>query len=180
MKVIGITGVAQTGKNTVAQYLHDRYGYSIYSFVKYIDRELKKQRKEISKENESKLGDELREKFGKEAIAKLLWSDVEKKKPEKTVLVGLRSAEEAEFIKKNSDEFYLIEVVADEDVRFQRRTKLDPHTKAEFLARDERDVEKKGLGKVCELADFTVENNHDFEHLYKQVDELMEKWIGVK
>ena len=145
MKVIAITGFAQTGKNTVAQYLHDKYGYSIYSFVKYIDKELRKQGKETTKENESLAGDELREKFGMDAIAKLLWSDVEKKKPEKTILVGLRSPEETAFIKKNSDEFYLIEVVADEDVRFQRRTKLDPHTKAEFLARDEKDAEEKGL-----------------------------------
>ena len=53
---------------------------------------------------------------------------------------------------------------------------LDPETLEGFTARDERDVKNKGLGKVIEMADYTLTNNYKTtEDFYRDIDVLMHK-----
>jgi len=171
--IIGLTGLARCGKNTAADYLKKKYGFEVLVFSDILVEEAEKKGMKPTKMNLSILGDELREKQGNAVLAKKL---LEKINPEKNyVLNGVRSPEEADYIRNELLNFYLIYVYANKVIRFKRRKQDDPQTEAKFFERDERDIENKGLGKTLKMADYRIDNSSDLNSLYKQADELMEK-----
>jgi dephospho-CoA kinase len=174
--IIGLTGPAQSGKSTVAQYIVDNYGFKELSMSEdVLDAELKKRGQEITKMNRSKLGDELRKKEGMDALAKRLLEQIDSPR---VVISNFRSPEEVEFFQNKTPNFHLIFINAEAEKRFERRSKIDPDSMKEFLARDERDVENKGMDKVFEMAGYSIDNNGDLKKLYEQVDAIIKK-IGL-
>ncbi len=174
--IIGLTGLAGSGKDTVARYLQERHGYKMLVFSDILVEEAKTRGMEPTKMNLSILGDELRVAMGNAALAKKL---LEKIDPEENyVISGFRSPEEVYAIQNEVIDFCLILVDADKATRFKRRRPEDPQTENEFFERDERDIENKGTGKVIEMADFTIANDGSVDELYKKVDELLVKIEG--
>jgi len=174
--IIGLTGPAQAGKSTVAEYLVRNYGFKELSFSEdVLDPILKERGIPITKMNRSKLGDELRRKEGMDVLARRLLTKMDYPR---IVVSNFRSPEEVEFLKNRTARFYLIRIDADPKIRFSRRGKLDPQTEKEFFARDERDAKNKGMEKVFKMADYTIDNNGPLEKLYEQVDELMDEILG--
>lgn len=174
--LIGLTGFARSGKDTVASYLVKNYGFKAFAFSDIIIEHLKKMNREVTKENMSLLGDELRKEFGNDVMAQFLWERV--KNFDKIVITGFRSPAEVAFFKAKT-RCILIYVEADAEIRFRRRTAEDPETKKAFFERDERDKKNKGLDVVIDEADYTLENNGTKEELYRRVDYLWKK-IGPK
>lgn len=171
--IIGLTGLAGCGKDTVAKYLKERYGYKILVFSDVLVEEAKKKGIEPTKMNLSVLGDELRAGMGNAALAKKL---LEKIDPEEDyVISGFRSPEEVYAIQNEVIDFCLVLIDTDKATRFKRRRPEDPAVEKEFFERDERDIKNKGMGKVMEMADYTITNNGALNELYKKVDELLKK-----
>lgn len=171
--IIGFTGLAGSGKDSVAKYLSEKYGFTMFVFSDILVEEAKKNDMEPTKMNLSVLGDELRQQFGNAVLAKKL---LEKIDPEKNyVLSGFRSPEEVYAIQNEVIDFHLIYISADKATRFKRRRPEDPQTEKEFFERDERDMQNKGLAKVVDMSDFTIGNNGTLEELYKNVDILLKK-----
>ena len=171
--IIGLTGLARCGKDTVAEYLRDKYGYSILVFSDALRIEAKKRGIEPTKMNLSILGDELREKGGNAVLAKKLIESIE---PDKDyVISGFRSPEEVYAVQNEVINFCLVCVDAEKSTRFKRKKQEDPQTEKDFFARDERDIENKGLGKVLEMADYTITNNGTLDELYKKTEEVLKK-----
>jgi len=172
-KVLGITGLANAGKDTVAKYLKDKYEFDWFNFSDILVDEAKRKKIEPTKMNLSKLGDEYRKKHGMGGLAIGILEKINKSKKDKFVVTGFRSPEEVDYIRNNVDEFILIEVFTEPQIRWKRRKESDPKTEDEFFDRDRRDKELKGLGKVIDLADDVIKNNSDFDKLYKQVDNIV-------
>lgn len=172
--IIGVTALARAGKDTFADYLISKYGFAKLNMSDVLAEELVRRGLEPSKDNRSLLGDEWRKQYGMDIVIR---KTLEKAATyENTVITGVRSVEEVDFLRKNSKSFCLVAIVADMDVRFARRDSLDPNTLEGFTARDERDVKNKGLGKVIEIADYTLTNNYKTtEEFYKDIDALMQK-----
>jgi len=171
--IIGLTGLAGSGKDAAANFLSEKYGYKLLVFSDILVEEAKKRGTEPTKMNLSILGDELRTETGNAVLAKKI---LEKIDPEKNyVLSGFRSPEEVYAIQNEVLDFYLVYIDADKATRFKRRRPEDPRTEKEFFARDERDVSNKGLGRVIEMADFTIANNGTLQELEKKVEELLSK-----
>ena len=168
MIIIALTGLARSGKDTAANVLEKKFGFKKLVFSDFLRAEVERRGLEISKENMSKVGDELRKAEGMDCVAKRLW--LEAKKFEKVVAVGMRSVEEAEFLKGRAGSFYLIALKADPSMRFERKSEADPQAEKDFFARDERDVANKGLGKIIGLADIVIENNSTLDALEKKVE----------
>jgi dephospho-CoA kinase len=175
--IIGITGLGRSGKNTVAEYLSKSYGFRHLDFnIDVIQEELKKRGMDATRENSSVLGDEMREKEGMVVMAKRIMMKMGGfKEGESFVLTGFRSPEEVDYIRNEAPgEFWLILIKADPTVRYERRD--DPEqTEEGFFARDERDIQNKGMAKVFDLADHTINNNSSLENLYKEVDDLISR-----
>lgn len=168
--------MARCGKDSVAHYLNEKYGYSLLVFSDALVEEAKKRLIEPTKMNLSLLGDELRQAEGNAVLAKRLLARID---PEKDYAIsGFRSPEEVYCIQNEVIDFHLVNVSADKAARFKRRTEQDPATEEEFFKRDELDMKNKGLSKVIEMADYTISNNGSLEELYPQVDAIARK-VGV-
>lgn len=181
--VIGLTGHAGCGKGTAASYLVEKYGMRAFTMSDVIRAEAARRGLLAGKSMEeeklilSRFADSWRKETGKKGIAaeKMLEkvSDVDVKA---AVVDGFRSVEEVEVFRKNFLKFVLIKIDVSSEKRWARRLEQDPMANREdFEARDRADVEKKGLGKVLEMADRTVNNDGMKEELYRQLDDIVKK-----
>ena len=193
--IIGLTGLARSGKDTVANYLSNKYGFAHLDFARdALFAEADKRGVEKDKMSLSVLGDELRQESGRAVLAKIINSKIQQDKPIKTTIsslkkedkvkqeksyaiTGFRSPEEVDLIRNEHLDFVLIEVSANPVIRFKRRTDKDPDNEELFNARDKRDIYNKGLGEVLKMADYKVLNEDSFEELYLLVDDLMKKIV---
>ncbi len=172
-KIIGLTGYHRAGKDVVARYLKKEYNYNTLTFSDALKKRLEEKEKKVTKHNLSKEGDELRKEKGRAGLAKELYNIIENKDWEKIVMNGFLSPEEVEYIQKKPCEFHLIEIKADPDIRFKRRSEDEPDEKQKFLERDRRDRKQKGADKAIQMAEKTITNNSDLETLYKKIDKFM-------
>jgi dephospho-CoA kinase len=173
MKVIGLTGLPRSGKDTAALYLEKKYGFKHFDFYQdSLVPELKKRGLKASKENATKLGLELREEMGMGAPAKILMEKMER--PEKAVFTGFRSVEEVNEVKKASDSFILVEIKASKQLRFERRSKGEGKTLEEFLHREKVEAEKMGVLKVLMMSEAVIDNSGSKEELEQNLDAFME------
>ncbi len=175
MQIIGLTGLARSGKDTAADYLEEKHGFTKIVLSSFLAKELKKKNIKPTKTNLLLLGNELREKFGQGIVGELAAKEILKKKHEKVVVVGFRSVEETFPIKKIYPNFKLISLTAEKDVRFMRRDELDPNSEKKFFERDKIDIEKKGLLNVIKSADFNVNNSNSLKKLYNSLELLIQK-----
>ena len=181
MIVIGLTGLGGSGKTTVAKYLKDNYGYEFLTLSDIIKEEIAHRGLEGGKSLEeqkfyqSKFGDEWRKETSKkEIVAIKMIEKVKSLKLEKVVIDGFRSPAEVELFRSSFGKFLLIYVSTDFDMRFRRRLKDDPNANKEKMQeRDEDDIEKKGLQKVVEMADFVLDNNGTIKDVQHQIDVIM-------
>ncbi len=170
--IIGVAGYAASGKDSIADYLEKKYGFKHLDFFRDILLSMLRERglKE-DKMNASVLGNELRQNYGRGALAKLMAERL----IENTdyVITGFRSPEEVEEIRKKG-EFLLLWVWAPLKKRFSRRRDIDPQNIEEFKRRDELDKEK-GMDEVFKSADIIINNEGSIEELHQLIDSIMEK-----
>ena len=181
--VLGLTGLAGCGKGAVSDHLVKEHKFVKFIFSDVLREEahkrglLKTKNLEEQKSILSKLGDDLRKESGRKGIlAEMLINKIKINKAEKFIADGFRSIEEVKLFRKNFKNFYLILVDTDEVIRFSRRKLDDPNaTLEDFQERDKRDVEEKGLGKVLEMADFSINNDKEgLDCLYKEIEKILE------
>ncbi|MBU4246433.1 MAG: AAA family ATPase [Nanoarchaeota archaeon] len=168
MHIIAITGLARSGKDTAAKYISEKYGFVWFDFSRdVLAGELKKHELPLTKENMSAAGDKLRKKYGQDALAQRLVEKIKESGAKSVIISGVRSPEEAIYLKSNSEIFMLINLVADANKRIKRSGNAD------IERRDEQDIKNKGLAKVLEMADITIENNSTVNELYKKIDDAI-------
>jgi len=174
--IIGLTGKARSGKDTIAKYLCEHYGFKHYDFYKdVLVPELEKRGLEPTKMNASLVGNEMRKEEGMDIMAKRLLKKIDV--PD-AVVTGFRSPEEVEYFKEHTHDFTLVFVDAEPEVRFSRRSPLDPQTKEEFFKRDEMDEKGKNMEAVFLMADNVIDNNGTLDELYEKVEELLDEIVG--
>lgn len=168
MNILAITGLARSGKDTAAKYISGKYGLKWFDFSRDIlSEEIKARKLELTKDNMSSIGDELRKEHGQDALAQRLIEKIKDSGTKSVIISGVRSPEEASYLKSHSKRFLLIKLVADPNKRIKRSGNAD------IESRDERDIKNKGLAKVLEMADITIENNGTVDDLYKKIDEVI-------
>ena len=182
--IIGITGFARSGKDTVAEYLSKKYGFIHLDFARdALFPEADKRGIEKDKLSLSVLGDELRQEKGRAVLAKIINSKIKKQEQQLVkeeinyVITGFRSPEEVDLIRNDNLDFVLIELTANQKTRFSRRNDKDPDDEDAFNSRDKRDIHNKGLWDVLKMADYKIDNEGTKEELYKLIDDLMK---GIK
>jgi dephospho-CoA kinase len=171
--IVGITGFARAGKSVAASYLSKRYGLKHLDFYRdVLVEELKKRNMPLTKRNASRLGSKLRAAHGQGVLAEKLAQNLHKH--EKVVVSGLRSLEEADVLSKHAEKFYIVEIRADLNTRFQRAKQTDPTLEFDrFAERDSYDSATKGMKKLIAEADFVVKNDGSLTQLYSSLDKVM-------
>jgi len=178
--IIGITGFYASGKDAVADYLTTK-GFKKFVYSDYLRAELKREGKSITRDNLISKGNEIRKKYGAGELSRRILEDIKKENLRDAVVVGLRNSEEVTEMRK-APRFTLWFVDAPADLRYRRsqhRMSLkDKVSYEEFLKQENQessnDPHAQQLQKVAKMADMVIKNDKDLEHLYEQVEKILQ------
>ena len=180
--IIGITGFLASGKGAVSELLKAK-GFIIYSCSDEIREECRKSNIEITRENLQRVGNELRQKFGPNILAKRLADRITLQGLDKNYVVeSIRTEGEIEELKKLPN-FNLVSVEADSKIRYERaklrlREKEQISSYEEFMASEKKeltsnDPNSQNLEKCKQLAEYKINNDGPLEALGPQVEDLL-------
>ncbi|MBN1160266.1 MAG: AAA family ATPase [Candidatus Diapherotrites archaeon] len=179
MMVIGLTGRARTGKDTVAEHIAEKYGFAKFTFSDMLAESLKKMGRPVTKEEMYKLSDEWIKEFGKDVMPKKLFELIGEK--EKVVISGFRSLNDIQFAKKKAERFILIFLDAPAEARAERDANLlgiDFETSLKRVKdRDKHDNKSYGLEKVIKKADAVVDSSCPIPEMFAKVDKIVDEFM---
>lgn len=181
MKVIGITGTNASGKDTVAEYLVEKYGFKNYSLSDEIRFELTKKGLEHTRDNMIRVGNEIRENFDANELAIRAVKRIKEGGFEDVTITSIRNPAEIEEIKKNFSNFKLIFVDAPIELRYERsrpRGRVgDGESLGDFRVKEALEMEggEKGQRLIAcsKLADFSIINDGDLEMLFEKTEKII-------
>ena len=172
MKVVAVVGMTGAGKSEAAR-LFEENGFIKIRFGDVTDEELRKQGLELNEENERRVRELLRERYGMAAYAILNLSRIDlalKKSP--VVIDGLYSWEEYTSLKNYyGKNFYVVAVWASPKIRYARLVARAERrlTLEEAAGRDKAEIEKLNKSGPIAIADFTILNESSLKNLEKEV-----------
>ena len=167
--LVGLTGRNASGKSTLVSWFSER-GLTSVSCSDSIRTWLSDQGIETTREALIEGGRELRRNGGAGVLAEMLLEILD---GEDAVVDSIRTPAEVEALRSRGD-FFLIEVRADEESRWQRMTSRgrsgDPTEKEDFLSQEAAEAKAKdeagqALDATAAMADITVLNDGTIEDL---------------
>jgi len=177
--IIGLTGFCCSGKDTVAEYICEKYGYIHYSLSDVIREMLVKTSTKLLRENLILFGTKLREENGNGILAKKILEKIDANG--KYCITSIRHPDEVKELRKRKD-FILININASQLVRFKRMQRRkrsgDPDTLEKFIELENRESQTDGpgqqLGRTADMADINfVNDSDDIESLKVAVEKLL-------
>lgn len=176
MQVMGISGMPGSGKSIVSEIAIEK-GAILISMGDIIREEAKK-RGEPTKETAVNL----RKEFGDNIVSELTIEKIKKIQEDgntKLIIIeGIRSHHEVEMFKENFDNFIILSVFANPQIRFERlkiRKREDDSQDYEgFRKRDENEL-GFGIGNVISLSDRLIINESDIESFKEKINEFFEE-----
>lgn len=183
--IVGLTGKNAAGKGEAAKYLQAK-GFVYFSLSDVVRDEATKRNLEHSRDNLIRLGNELREAYGADYLAKKINEKIEQqlniRKNQNFVIDSIRSPHEAEELMKNWD-FALVGIDAPVEVRFERLVKRgrlgDAKTLEELKRQEQRENLKSDTNQQLDatlgMAQIVIVNDSSLEELHKKIDTLLDK-----
>ena len=181
MKVVAIVGMAGAGKSEAARFFEEN-GFTRIRFGDVTDAQAKKQNLALNEENERRIREQLRKKYGMEAYAMLNLSRIDlalKKSP--VVIDGLYSWEEYTFLcNYYQNRFYVVAVWASPQTRYARlaNREVRPLTEEEAAGRDEAEIKKSNKSGPIAMADYTILNEDSLKELGREVKKVISSLRG--
>lgn len=175
--VIGLLGESGSGKDTVAEYLKEKYGAKLMRFADPLKEILHIFFDKISREDQQWLALELRARFGNDIFPKALIKKIENEKG-LVVVNGIRFWEDYKFI-ENFESGYTIYVTAEQHMRWERSSKRgeksDDNANFQKFQELEQAETEVHIPEIGAKADFTIKNEKDLEFLVAETDKIMQK-----
>ena len=177
--VIGFIGQLSSGKDTVVDYVKDHYGAEVFGFSKILKEILLALDLEQTRDNYVRAFEMISREFGGDVLSKAMAKRVLATESKVIAIDGVRREEDLTYLKNNPD-FYLVNVFASPETRYERLTKRTEKkddqgkTWEEFLADHKKSTEVT-IEAVAEKADFQVDNNGTLEDLFANMDDIMKK-----
>lgn len=169
-KIIAVVGMCGVGKSVASEFLEE-LGYKKVYFGGVTLEKMKEEGIEVTPDNEKKMRESLRTKYGMGAYAIILLPKIrELSKNNNVVLDGLYSWDELKILKQElSNSLTVIAVIADKKIRYDRLKirEVRPLTNEEAKNRDVAEIENIAKGGPIAYADYYIDNNHDIDN-YKQ------------
>ena len=174
--LVGLTGRNASGKSTFVEWFSAK-GLRSVSCSDSIRAWLADQGIESTREALIEGGRELRRQGGGGVLAEMLLDILS---GDDAVVDSIRTPAEVQALRKRGD-FFLIEVRADEDSRWERMNLRgragDPVDKQVFLKQEEAEASSKdeagqALDATAELADITIDNDGTLEELEMKLEEV--------
>ncbi|MCL4398850.1 MAG: AAA family ATPase [Candidatus Parvarchaeota archaeon] len=180
--IIGLSSLPGGGKDYIADILTKKYGFYKISPGDIIREKLSRMKKgKISREEQQKLQDILRKRYGKDYVMELCLKRIKSIKKDRIAIAGIRFPNDIRFFKRQKDiRFYNIFVYAPVKIRFKRtmdRKRIDaPASYKEFLKGDRNERKIFNLKETEKLSDFKLENSeNESVELEKKIKNIIEK-----
>lgn len=179
--IIGLIGQKLSGKDTVANYLINRYGAVSFAGGHILNEVLAVLGKEKSRENETNLAVSLRNAFGEDVLNSAILNRLQKSEAKIGLINGVRRPEE--FIQCKQEYVRTIYISAPAETRYERykfrqEKKDDGVLDFEaFLRQDTESPTEKDIVAIGEEAEFKIVNDSDLQSLYTEIDRVMESLI---
>ena len=176
--ILGLVGEIASGKSAIADFLVKEFNSETASFSDPLRQTLNILGLPQSRENMVWLGVDLRQRFGQDILAKAVFEKIKKSQSDIICLPNIRLEGDVEFLSKLPS-FYLINVVADPEIRYNRLItrgeNSDDRTKTwdQFLADAELPTEIS-IREIAKQAQFTIENNACESNLFKRMLAIFE------
>lgn len=185
--IIGLTGRNGSGKGEVANFLQEA-GFESHSLsdilrdeIRHeIRHEIQKKGKKISREKLIETGIALREKEGLSVLADRTLARL---KPDRNYVIdSIRNPAEVRALRKGLGDFYLLNVTAPRQLRFERvrkrRRENDPRTLAQFIRTEEREFKSSNpagqqLLATEKMADREIENRGTLDALHEKIRKIL-------
>jgi dephospho-CoA kinase len=174
MSVYCISGYPGAGKSEVAR-IAEENGATVISMGDQI-------RERMPDENNynhtGEFATEQRNKHGAEIVAKWTERKIQNLNTDSIVIEGVRSIDELEYFKSNIDDFNLVVVTADDEIRLERlqergRENEESFNMGDLKERDERE-ESWGLEELLQTSDYIeIENNSTLTELESTVNQKL-------
>jgi dephospho-CoA kinase len=163
--IIGFTGFCCSGKDTVAEYISNKYGYVHYSLSDIIRKIMIDFNIDINdKKNVISFGIELRKKNGNDVLAKKVLEKITA--VNNCCITSIRHPSEVIKLKKR-DDFILVNIDSPIFLRFERMKNRgrpgDPLTFEKFIEFETMELHKDGPGqqlkRTADMADINFAND---------------------
>ncbi len=179
-KIIALTGPIASGKDVTKKYIEEKYGASSVKFSQILRDVLNRLCVPLERENLQKISFALRQSFGDDLLSKIIAEDAKNLDSEIVILDGARRMTDIEYAKKLPS-FHLIRIDAAPEIRYQRAVLRnenvgDAEKTFEHFLKDHEAETEITIPEVMNHADSSLDNNGTFEDLYRQIDELMNKF----
>lgn len=183
-KTVCIVGMTGSGKTLVADEF-SKNGFFYLRFGQIVIDKIKKLGLKINEENEKKIREEMRKKYGMGAMAILNLPKIEQLlKKENVVIDGLYSWTEYKILKeKYGNSMYVVAVYSPPELRYKRlknrSSEKDPENRFRSLnekeakARDFSEIENLEKAGPIAIADFTILNLGTIEQLKEKTREIL-------
>lgn len=171
-----ITGMAGSGKTTIANMLRDK-GYRVFTMGDVIRHEVRMRNQPPTPENLGKMAEQIRKTGGDAAVAQKCIPLIIGEPNNKVAVDGIRSLDEVNTFEEAFDT-YLIAIHSSPETRYQRLKNRgrsdDPTNKQIFRERDLREL-SFGMGDAIALSNYILNNENGLEDLEKELDKLLYK-----
>jgi len=182
-KIVFVVGMTGSGKSIVSDELV-KNGFGFVRFGQVVLDKIKEKGLEVNEENEKKIREDLRKKYGMSAMALLNISKFDELLERGNVVGdGLYSWSEYKVLKeKYGDSMSVIAVYAPPEMRYKRlinrsvendeKQRFRSTTKEQSKSRDYAEIENIEKGGPIAMADYTIVNIGTIKELKQQVNNL--------
>ena len=156
-------------------------GFIHISLSDFIREELKKEKKDLTRDNLISKGNELRKKHGNGILADFALRKIKKEKGN-YIITSIRNPEEIKILEKSKERFVMVKIDAPLKIRFERMKKRmrenDPITLKEFAEKEKKEMKSKDkssqqLIQCMKKAKITIMNNGSLMELYEKIDKMV-------
>lgn len=177
--IIGFVGEIASGKGTACDYLIEKHAAGYFRFSTIIRDILDRLHLSHSRENMQKLSTVLRQNMTEDIFAKVIAEDVREDKSTIICVDGIRRPADIVYLKK-LDNFHLIHIYADEQIRYNRIIERsenpdDKNKTFEQFQKDQQQETEITIPQVVAEAESRINNNGTKEDLYQEIERLLEK-----
>jgi dephospho-CoA kinase len=175
--ILGLTGEMGSGKGTIAKYIIEQKQGSSHRFSTMLRDVLNRLFVEQSRDNLQHISTILRQTFGEDILAKVMFHEVQNDQHDIVVIDGIRRMSDIAFLTQ-IPEFKLVYTEADMKARFDRisvrgENSDDGKKTFEQFAESHKNEAESQILALRDHANVIIDNNGNLQDLYKTIDQLI-------
>ncbi len=168
-----------SGKGTAAKYIESKYNGNSHRFSTPLRDVLDRLRLQQNRENLQKLSTSVRQAFGEDILARIIFHDAENDPKEIAAIDGVRRLGDIKYLRK-LPHFKLIYINTAMEKRYERIIRraenADDRNKTFLEFQKEQNQESESQIRGLEpISDFIADNNGTLEEFFNQLDVIVEK-----